>query len=133
MPIPLSRLIAVGRRVRFDASLSAECSMGSLALVRVTISDKHIAIILRADASGANQKLDFATARERDDGVELSIGIRLKQRQTAILIEAPCASQHAPRVDRALVRALPTASNRQSPTVVDFLHLRNTLEVATPS
>ncbi len=36
----------------------------------------------------------------------MSIGIRLKHRQTAILIEAPGSVKRALRVDRALLRAL---------------------------
>ncbi len=75
-------------------------------LLRVTVSEKHVAIVLRADASNAKQKLGHASVREINDGVELSIGIRLKHRQTAILIEAPGAAQRAPRVDRALLRGL---------------------------
>jgi site-specific DNA recombinase len=76
------------------------------ALLRVTVSVKHIAILLRADASNSNQKLEHANMSEVEDGVELSIGIRLKHRQTAILIDAPDAAQNAPRLDRALLRAL---------------------------
>ena len=76
------------------------------ALPRVTVSEKHIAILLRADASNPNQKLENANISEVEDGVELSIGIRLKHRQTAILIDTPDAARSAPRVDRALLRAL---------------------------
>ncbi len=76
------------------------------ALLRVTVSEKHVAIVLRADASNANQKLDNATVREIKDGIELSIGIRLKHRQTAILIEAPGSQPRAPQLDRALLRGL---------------------------
>jgi len=59
---------------------------------RVTISEKHVAIVLRADASNVAQKLEHANLCEIEDGIELSIGIRLKHRQTAILIEAPGSS-----------------------------------------
>jgi len=76
------------------------------AVRRVTISEKHVAIVLRADASDRNRKLEHANLREIADGMELSVGIRLKHRQTAVLIEAPGSSQQAPRVDRALLRAL---------------------------
>ena len=76
------------------------------ALLRVTISEKHVAIVLRADAANANQKLDHANIREIEDGVELSIGIQLKHRQTAIVIQAAGTALQAPRVDRALLRAL---------------------------
>ena len=76
------------------------------AVLRVTVSDKHVAIVLRADASDPSRKLEHANLREIADGVELSIGIRLKHRQTAVLIEAPGSAQQAPRVDRALLRAL---------------------------
>ena len=76
------------------------------ALLRVTISEKHVAIVLRADAASANHKLEHANIREIEDGVELSIGIQLKHRQTAIVIEAPGTAPRAPRVDRALLRAL---------------------------
>src|SRR5580765_835176 len=54
----------------------------------------------------SSQKLDHAHLREIKDGVELSIGIRLKHRQTAVLIEAPESGRRAPRVDRTLLRAL---------------------------
>jgi hypothetical protein len=74
--------------------------------LRVTVSEKHVAILLRADAANPRLKLEHAILREIDDGVELSIGIRLKHRQSAILIEAPGGAQHAARVDRALLRAL---------------------------
>ncbi len=77
-----------------------------LGLRRVTISEKHIAMVLRADASSPSQKLEHASVREISDGIELSVGIRLKQRQTAIIIEAPGSAQQAPRVDRALLRAV---------------------------
>jgi DNA invertase Pin-like site-specific DNA recombinase len=75
------------------------------ALLRVTLSQSHVAIILRANAAGADKKLE--RAKEIEDGVELNIAIRLKHRQTAILIETPGSSaQRAARVDRALLRAL---------------------------
>src|SRR5471030_2041967 len=48
------------------------------AVLRVTVSEKHVSIVLRADASNASQKLDHAHLREIEDGLELSIGIRLK-------------------------------------------------------
>jgi len=76
------------------------------AILRVTISEKHAAILLRADAASAGQKLEHANVRDVQDGVELSIGIRLKQRQTAIVIEAQGSCIPAPRIDRALLRAL---------------------------
>jgi len=76
------------------------------ALLRVTISEKHVAIVLRADAANAIQELNHANIREIEGGVELSIGIQLKHRQTAIVIEAPGTAPQAPRVDRALLRAL---------------------------
>jgi site-specific DNA recombinase len=76
------------------------------ALLRVTISEKHVAILLRADAASTDQKLDHAHIREIKDGVELSIGIQLKHRQTAVVIDAPGIRPQAGRVDRALLRAL---------------------------
>jgi len=76
------------------------------ALIRVAISEKHVALVLRADAANPNQKLEHASVREIEDGIELSVGIRLKQRQTAILIEAAGSARQAPRVDRALLRAI---------------------------
>lgn len=76
------------------------------AVLRVTVGEKHVAMVLRADASNPNQKLEHASVREIEDGIELSVGIRLKRRQTAILIDAPGSAQKAPRVDRALLRAV---------------------------
>jgi hypothetical protein len=76
------------------------------ALLRMIVGEKQVAIMLRSDAASADQKLDHASVRATEDGVELTIGIRLKHRQTAILIEAPGSTQPAPRVDRALLRAL---------------------------
>ncbi len=63
-------------------------------------------MVLRSDAANPNQKLEHASVREIEDGIELSVGIRLKQRQTAILIEAAGSARQAPRVDRALLRAV---------------------------
>ena len=76
------------------------------AILRVTVSDKHVAIVLRADAASSDQKLEHASVRDVEDGIEVSIGIQLKQRQTAIVIAAPGAPRLAPRLDRALLRAL---------------------------
>jgi len=50
------------------------------ALVRVTVSEKHVAIILRAEAYGADRDLKHASVHHVEDGVELSIGISLRRR-----------------------------------------------------
>jgi len=98
---------------RASASLSANWRPGDpiearvhAALLRVIVSQTHVVILLRADAVSASQDLEHAAVRRIDEGIELTIGIRLKHRQTAIVIDAPGAKNPAPRVDRALLRAI---------------------------
>jgi DNA invertase Pin-like site-specific DNA recombinase len=110
--------IAMGVLDRFvvdaAATLLAETWRGNLALearvqaalVRVVLSAERVVLVLRHDAVRADAAHFSWTARRIEEGLELSVPIRLKHRQGAVLIQSPRTDREVEKVDRALVRAV---------------------------
>jgi DNA invertase Pin-like site-specific DNA recombinase len=76
------------------------------ALTRVTLGEDRVVMTIRAQAAAAHPQVPDGKINVIDTGLELAIGIRLKHRQGAILIDAPGGQEDAGRIDRALVRAV---------------------------
>jgi DNA invertase Pin-like site-specific DNA recombinase len=75
-------------------------------LLNVTVGVDRITARLKSAATIGEPDIRGATCARREDGPEIAFAIRLKHRQGALLVSAPGDAPSAPRVDRALVRAL---------------------------
>jgi DNA invertase Pin-like site-specific DNA recombinase len=76
------------------------------ALVRLELGQDHVTMMVRNEAAASDPRVAEGDLKTTDLGVALAIGIRLKHRQGAVLIEAVGGQQQAGRVDRTLVRAI---------------------------
>ncbi len=81
------------------------------ALVRVTIGEDRVVMLVRKEAAAAKPHFTQGDFRRTDDGLELAISIRLKHRHGAVVIEAPNEHGSPAQLDRALIRGVCLARN----------------------
>jgi hypothetical protein len=72
----------------------------------VQLGEDHVSITIRAEAAVASEASTVADCEVTDLGLKLTIPIRLKHRQGAIVIDVGNRADQAGRIDRALVRAV---------------------------
>ena len=75
-------------------------------LARVELGEDRVVMTVRAEAAVVSDGAAIAGCKTTDGGLELTIPIRLKHRQGAVVIEAANGADQGGRVDRALVRAV---------------------------